>query len=316
MAKTGWIYDERFLQHDTGPNHPERPDRLRAIVAKMQSTGRSARVTPLPFGPATDEILRMNHSQHYIERVVHACAAAEPHIDTVDSAICEISEQIARLAVGGVIAAVDAVMAGEIDNAFCAVRPPGHHAEHEMSMGFCLYNNVAIAARHLRMAHGIERVLILDWDVHHGNGTQHSFEDDPSVFFCSFHEHPNFCYPGTGFPEETGRGAGRGMTLNICMMPGATDADYREQWEKQFEPAARAFRPQFILVSAGFDAHANDPLAGIKLTDEAFPWMASRIVELARDLCGGQLVCLLEGGYNLEALSTGVCNVVSAMLNA
>lgn len=316
MARTAWIYDDRFLDHDTGPNHPERPDRLRAIVARMQSTGLSGRVTPLSFGPATDDVLRLNHAQHYIERVELTCAAGKSHIDTVDSAICPESDAIARLAAGGVIAAVDAVMAGAADNAFCAVRPPGHHAEHELSMGFCLYNNVAIAARHLRKSHGIERVLILDWDVHHGNGTQHSFEGDPNVFFCSFHEHPRFCYPGTGFPEETGRGAGKGTTLNICMMPGATDADYRKQWEEQFEPAARAFAPQFILVSAGFDAHANDPLAQINLTDEAFVWMADRIVKMAREMCGGKLVCILEGGYDLEALSTGVCNVVRVMLDA
>jgi len=316
MARTGWIYDDRFLLHDTGANHPERPDRLRAIVAKMQATGLMSRVTSLPFKPATDEVLRLNHSQHYIERVHEACASGARHIDTVDSAICDVSDEIARLAVGGVLTAVDAVMAGDVDNAFCAVRPPGHHAEHELSMGFCLFNNVAIAARDLQKSHGIERVLILDWDVHHGNGTQHSFENDPSVFFCSFHEHPRFCYPGTGFSEETGRGAGKGTTLNICMMPGATDADYREQWERQFEPAARAFEPQFILVSTGFDAHAKDPLAQVNLTDEAFVWMADRIVKQARELCDGRLVCILEGGYDLDALSTGVCNVVRALLEA
>jgi len=316
MAKTGWVHDDRFLMHDTGSGHPERADRLRAIIARMQATGLLSRLTPLAFEPATDALLELNHTGDYIDRVAAACRDGAPHIDTVDSRICAESEAIARLAVGGAVAAVDAVMQGICDNAFCAVRPPGHHAEHGLSMGFCLYNNIAIAAHHLRTAHGLERVLILDWDVHHGNGTQHSFDEDPNVFFCSIHEHPRFCYPGTGFPEESGRRAGKGTTLNLCMMPGATDADYQEQWRLNFEPAARAFAPQFILVSAGFDAHANDPLAGVNLSDEAFVWMSGRIVEMARDLCGGRVVCLLEGGYDLDALSTGVCNVVRALLDA
>lgn len=316
MAKTGLVYDDQFLMHDTGSGHPERPDRLRAIIARMQATGLLSRVKALAFEPATDALLGLNHTGDYIDRVAAACRDGAPHIDTVDSRICAESEAIARLAVGGAVAAVDAVMQGICDNAFCAVRPPGHHAEHGLSMGFCLYNNIAIAAHHLRTAHGLERVLILDWDVHHGNGTQHSFDEDPNVFFCSIHEHPRFCYPGTGFPEESGRRAGKGTTLNLCMMPGATDADYQEQWRLNFEPAARAFGPQFILVSAGFDAHANDPLAGVNLSDEAFVWMSGRIVEMARELCGGRVVCLLEGGYDLDALSTGVCNVVRALLDA
>jgi len=315
MPRTGWIYDDRFLRHDTGEGHPERPNRLRAIVSKMRASGLLEQVTPLPFEAAGDEVLRSNHAVHYIERVAEACLSGDRHIDSVDSAICPASDEIARLAVGGVVAACDAVMGGTVANAFCAVRPPGHHAEHDHSMGFCLYNNVAIAARRLRKLHGLERVLILDWDVHHGNGTQHSFESDPNVFFCSFHEHPRFCYPGTGFPEETGRGTGKGTTLNLCMMPGATDDDYREQWLENFEPSARAFAPQFILVSAGFDAHANDPLAGINLSDDAFSWMAGRIADIAKDCCKGRLVCILEGGYDLEALSTGVVSVVRVLLD-
>ncbi len=315
MPRTGWCYDARFLLHDTGPHHPERPQRLRAITARLHDDGLLRRLTPLVFGPADLQWIVANHSAEYVERVRRACASGAPYIDTPDSAICPHSFEVAQLAVGALLAACDAVLSGEADNAFCCVRPPGHHAERELSMGFCLFNNVAIAARYLREKWGLERVLIVDFDVHHGNGTQHAFDDDPSVFFCSFHEHPAYRYPGTGREHESGRGPGAGFTLNLPMRPGATDADYREALQGKFMPAAHAFRPQFILVSAGFDAHEADPLADIRLSDAGFEWLSRQIVALARETCGGRLVSTLEGGYDLDALARNVSRHIACLLD-
>jgi len=314
MSETGWVWDERFLRHDTGEGHPERPARLAAIDAEMRRRGLLDRVVRIPIAPAEIESIALIHDREYIRRIEETCARGERFIDTVDSAICSESYEIALLAAGGVLAACDAVMAGGVRNAFCAVRPPGHHAERDRSMGFCLFNNIAIAARHLQRRHGLERVLILDWDVHHGNGTQHSFEDDGSVFFCSIHEHPASCYPGTGHPAERGRDAGLGTTLNLAMPAGTTDDDYQTALTEHFLPAAQSFDPDFVLVSAGFDGHARDPLAAIDLTDDGFTWLGRMGLELATEACGGRLIAVLEGGYDLEALSSNVANVVELLL--
>ena len=314
MNRTGWVYDDRFLLHDTGDGHPERPDRLRAIVREIKRRGLLDRVTEIPALPADLSHIEAIHASGYADRVRQACADRRGYVDSTDSAICPESYDIARLAVGGVLAACDAVMDGEVNNAFCAVRPPGHHAERDVSMGFCLFNNIAIAARYLQRRHDIGKVLILDWDVHHGNGTQHIFEEDETVFFCSIHEHPAHCYPGTGTAEERGIGPGEGTTLNLPMMPGAGDDDYRRVLEEQFLPAARAFSPDFVLVSAGFDAHVRDPLAGINLTDTAYSWLIDTVMNLANAECDGRLVLVLEGGYDLEALSCNVGRVVAALI--
>jgi acetoin utilization deacetylase AcuC-like enzyme len=210
------------------------------------------------------------------------------------------------LAAGGVVNAADAVARGEAGRAFCAVRPPGHHAERSNAMGFCFFNNVAIAAEYLRHQHGIERIAILDWDVHHGNGTQHYFEADPNVFFCSIHQHPDTLYPGTGYAEERGTGAGMGATLNVPMAPGSGDEEYRRAFETTILPALDRFRPEFLLISAGFDAHRADPLGHIKLSTEMFGWMTLHAMELARRHCGGRIVSVLEGGYDLTALADSV----------
>jgi acetoin utilization deacetylase AcuC-like enzyme len=312
--RCGWIHSERFLKHDTGRGHPERSDRLRAITEHLNQAGLNGKLTALPFEALDRTGALTNHNATYLDRLHDACERGARYIDVADSAICAASEEIAYLAAGGGIAAVEAVMSGKVDRAFCAIRPPGHHCERDRSMGFCLLNNVAIAARHLRQGRHLERVLILDWDVHHGNGTQHTFEDDPSVFFCSLHEHPNYCYPGTGFANETGKGAGRGTTMNLPMMPHSKDEDYKEAFRTQFEPAARAFKPEFILVSAGFDAHQADPLATIDLTEEAFAWMTERVTAMADELCEGRLVSFLEGGYDLDALGRSVSVHVSGLL--
>ncbi|MDL1891837.1 histone deacetylase [Sphingobacteriales bacterium CHB3] len=302
MSRTAFAYHERFLDHDTGPHHPERPDRLRAILRGLQQLNLLDRLDRLEFEPAADDLLLLNHSRAYVERLAAACDRGDPYIDCPDSAICRESESIARLAVGAVVAAVDAVMTGRADNAFCAVRPPGHHARRDVSAGFCLYNNIAIAARRLQSKHDAQRVMILDWDVHHGDGTQASFEEDPTVLMCSLHEDPRYCYPGTGFAHERGRGPGEGFTVNLPMPVGARDEHYMKAYEDEVLPHAHAFRPEVLLISDGFDAHRDDPLAGVELSDHGFAWLMTQAVALARELCGGRLIVVLEGGYNLGVL--------------
>ncbi|NNG45673.1 MAG: histone deacetylase, partial [Deltaproteobacteria bacterium] len=213
------------------------------------------------------------------------------------------SYQIALLSAGGAIAGADAVTSGKADRAFCAVRPPGHHAARDEGMGFCLLNNAAITVRALQESHGISRVMVIDWDVHHGNGTQSIFWEDPSVFFFSIHENPAFLYPGTGRQWETGRGAGEGTTLNAPMPPGAGDDEYRLAFEQTLAPAAERFRPEFLVLSAGFDAHRDDPLADLELTEEGFRFLSRFAVDLANRYCGGRIVSILEGGYERESLT-------------
>ena len=214
------------------------------------------------------------------------------------------SFDIALLAAGGALELADQVASGQLDNAFALTRPPGHHAERDMALGFCLFNNVAIAARYLQRHHGIEKVLILDWDVHHGNGTQHTFEDDPSVLYVSLHQYPY--YPGTGAASETGTGRGAGATVNCPMPAGAGDAEYEHAFVERVLPAIDAFAPQFVLLSAGFDAHVDDPLAQMRLSTSFYGWMTARMLEVADRHAGGRLVSLLEGGYDTRALSASV----------
>ena len=205
------------------------------------------------------------------------------------------------LAAGGVTALADNVISREIDNGFALIRPPGHHAERSMALGFCLFNNVAILARYLQKHHGLDRILVMDWDVHHGNGTQHTFEEDPSVLYISLHQYP--FYPGTGAAHETGNGRGRGATLNCPMPAGATDEDYRVAFSQQILPKIDAFKPEAVLISAGFDAHRDDPLAQINLSTEFYGWMSQRMMEAAETHANGRLISMLEGGYDLHALS-------------
>ena len=220
-------YDQAFLQHRTGM-HPERPARLTSIVETLRRDGLWERAVPVDGRVDPEAWIRTIHSEEYIERLDAACRAGLPFIDCPDSAICPDSCKVARLAVSVTLGACDMVMSGEVENGLVLPRPPGHHAEADRSMGFCLFNNIAIAARYLQQQHGLQRILILDWDVHHGNGTQHAFEKDPSVFYCSIHQHPATLYPGTGWPSELGEGLGRGATLNLPLPPGAGDEEFRE----------------------------------------------------------------------------------------
>jgi acetoin utilization deacetylase AcuC-like enzyme len=311
--KTALLIDDRFKEHKTGPGHPERPERLDAIRSGLERAGLMRLLDRVPLEEPADRDIHRVHDPQYLERLVRACQRGAPFIDEPDSAICPLSYEIARTAAGSVIAAVKGVIEGRWKNAFCAVRPPGHHAERDRSMGFCLLNNVAIAAESLIREHGLSRVLILDWDVHHGNATQHSFEERDDVLFVSLHGHPHHVYPGTGFEYETGRGRGEGYTLNVPVLPGAGDAEYRRAFDEKIAPAVERFRPEFVLVSAGFDAHRRDPLAPINLENDSFEWMTWWVLDAAARHCAGRLVSVLEGGYDLTALGECVTLHVEAL---
>jgi acetoin utilization deacetylase AcuC-like enzyme len=300
---TGLVFDERFLLHDTGAGHPERPARLRAIAARLRQTGLWEKLVHIAAKPADLKWVRRLHDADYIERLRSACAANESIIDTSDCPISPQTYGVALLAAGGAIEAAEAVMQGRVDNAFAALRPPGHHAEKRDAMGFCFFGNVAIAADYLTQQHRLERVAIVDFDVHHGNGTQHLLEDRRDALFISIHEHPHYLYPGTGFEHERGEGAGRGFTLNVPMVPPAGDAEYRAAFESAILPVLDGFKPQFIIISAGFDASAADPLAHMSLTPAGFAWMTRAIREVAIRRADGRLLSCLEGGYDLDSLA-------------
>ncbi|MCH7526349.1 MAG: histone deacetylase [Planctomycetes bacterium] len=315
MSNTGLVLDDVFTRHLTGPAHPERPQRLERIATVLEGRGLCGacrRIAPNRIDPHQ---LQRVHSDVYTRRLIDACAQGAPYIDTPDSGICSQSYDIASLAAGSVVEAVDLVMAGEIQNAFCAVRPPGHHAEHDRSMGFCLFNNVVLAVDRLRNKHGLRRVLILDWDVHHGNGTQHLLEEDPDAMFISIHGHPDYVYPGTGFAKECGRRAGLGATLNVPMMPMSGDKEYRRAFDQHIQPVLESFAAEFVLVSAGFDAHRLDPLAPLNLETDSYEWMTRLILDAADHHCRGRLVSLLEGGYHLDALADSVATHLSLLID-
>jgi acetoin utilization deacetylase AcuC-like enzyme len=303
---TGLVYHPIFLEHDTGQMHPECPQRLRAVLTRLDREGLRQELTAIAPRDAENVWLQQIHSANHLREVRDGVAMAAGRLAWLDrdTAVCAASGEAALKAAGGVMAAVDRVMAGEVDNAFCLVRPPGHHAEPERVMGFCLYNSVAIAARYIQRHHGLNKVLIVDWDVHHGNGTQAAFWRDPSVFYYSIHQFP--FYPGSGGPMEVGAGEGEGATLNSPMDAGCGDSDYLHELEKVLLPAAQAFGPDFVLISAGFDAHQADPLGSMRVTDAGFAAMTVMVRGIAAALCGGRLVSVLEGGYDLDALAASV----------
>jgi acetoin utilization deacetylase AcuC-like enzyme len=288
--------DEAMLGHEPGVGHPERPERLATLLDDFAAhpVPGVTRVTPRA---ALREELTLIHSPEHVS-ALGALAGRAARLDP-DTVVSPHSWEAALLAAGAAVGAAEAVLAGEARNAFVWARPPGHHAERGGAMGFCLFNNIAIAAARARQL-GAERVLIIDWDVHHGNGTQHSFEDRRDVLFMSSHQFP--FYPGTGHPDEVGRGEGRGFTVNCGLPAGQRDADLGAVWNDLFLPIASAYRPDLVLVSAGFDPHVRDPLAELELTERGFAAMCTAARQLAEDCCGGRLVLVLEGGYDLEAL--------------
>lgn len=313
MTTCSLLFDDRFKRHATDHGHPERPQRLDAIREGLVAAGLLESLPRIEPTVLSDGHIQFVHAHDYLVRLDAACRQAYPYIDVPDSSICPESYDIAKLAAGGVVKAARQIAGGEAKRAFCAVRPPGHHAEADRSMGFCLLNNIALAAAVLKSEFRIDRMAIIDFDVHHCNGTQHTFEADPGVLVISLHGHPNYLYPGTGYEEEVGAGPGRGYTMNIPMMPGATDEDYRKAFKQRIIPAIGRYAPSVILVSAGFDAHEDDPLGNLALSDEIFEWMTEKILEMAEAHADGRVLSVLEGGYNLEVLRRCVAKHVQLL---
>ena len=314
MGTTGLVYHPAYLDHDMGAGHPESPNRLRAILQQLERSGTAGRVKKIEPRKAEDEWITQIHSPSYLAALnTHQPASGRVALDA-DTSMSPGSLSAAYLAAGGALAGVDAIMRGDVEHAFCAVRPPGHHAETARAMGFCLFNNVAIAARYVQKKYSLSRVLIVDWDVHHGNGTQHSFEQDPSILFFSTHQYPH--YPGTGRATERGIGAGEGFTINVPMDAGDGDDEYHAIFLNVLLPAAEAFKPDFVIVSAGFDAHRDDPLANMGLTEAGYSDLTGLVVGLAKRHAQGRLLSALEGGYNLTALGASVDAHLKVLLAA
>ncbi len=314
MGKTGLVYHPTYLEHDMGAGHPESPNRLRAIMQRLEEGRTAARLVRIEPRPAEDEWITQVHTPGYVASLKRAAPATGRVSLDPDTSMSSGSLSAAYLAAGGTLAAVDAIMSHQVDHVFCAVRPPGHHAESGRAMGFCLLNNVAIAARYIQKKYRLTRVLIVDWDVHHGNGTQHSFENDPSVLFFSTHQYPH--YPGTGRGTERGKGAGAGFTINVPMEAGEGDDEYRAVFQKVLVEAADDFKPEFVIISAGFDAHTDDPLASMGLTEAGYADLTEIVAGIAKRHATGRVLSSLEGGYNLTALAASVEAHVKALLNA
>jgi acetoin utilization deacetylase AcuC-like enzyme len=309
-GRTGWVFSPRFLAHNADQSHPECPERLTAINDRLGELGILEQLCPLKFDTADEaDILRV-HTRRYLADL----DKSEGRQLDPDTWCGKDTPAIARLAAGGTLAATRAVMRGELTNAFCAVRPPGHHAPADRAMGFCYLNNVAIAAADVVAANPEARVLILDWDVHHGNGTQSIFYERADVVYASIHQYP--LYPGTGSAHETGRGPGKGYTINKPLWIGSGDDAFLGAVQEILDEAVRLIRPDLILISAGFDAHADDPLANLTVTTDGFTEATRRVCAFARAHCGGRIVSVLEGGYNLRALADVVSAHVSVLLEA
>jgi acetoin utilization deacetylase AcuC-like enzyme len=298
MKKTGFLFDERYLLHETGPYHPEVPERLLAIFRGIKEADLISKIIPIKADRADRKWIETVHDTNYIDRFGDACFSGKNIFDHPDNQMCSETYDTAFLAVGGILKTIDRVMQGKLDNAFCAVRPPGHHAERSSAMGFCYFNNVAVAARY-----------------HHGNGTQHIFEQDPTVFYYSIHQHPSFAYPGTGREFEYGAGSGHGYTKNNPVLPGQGDEEYKKLITENLLVDFDRFRPEVILVSAGFDAHADDDMSDMNLTTQWYSWIMKKIMEMADRYADGRLISVLEGGYSLKRLPELAKNHIEILLN-
>jgi len=304
--KTGIIKDTRYREHNMGSYHPENPQRLEVIYRMIED---EIMFDYLPIEPraAADEEIQWIHSEAYVKTIKDTSGKDQVMLDP-DTSTSARSYEVATLAVGGVLNAAERIMSGEITNAFAFIRPPGHHAEATRAMGFCLFNNVAIAAEYLLRQHALKKILIVDWDLHHGNGTQHSFAKRKDVLYFSTHQFPH--YPGTGHWSEIGENEGEGHTINVPLNPGKTDQDYLYIFERLLSPIAEEFEPGFILVSAGFDIYEGDPLGGIQISDLGFGALSYSLLQIAEKVCQGRILLALEGGYNPEGLRSGCKQVL------
>jgi acetoin utilization deacetylase AcuC-like enzyme len=304
--KTGIVKDNRYMEHDMGPFHVETPKRIEAIYRMIDEEIEF----PVPLiepRAATEEELALIHTADHISRVKSTAGKDHVQLDP-DTSTSARSWEVACLAAGGVLNAVDAIMEEKIQNGFALVRPPGHHAEASRAMGFCLFNNIAIGAAYLLKTHGLKRILVMDWDLHHGNGTQHSFYNSAQVLYFSTHQFP--FYPGSGHWNETGEGEGEGFTINVPLRAGKTDGDYLSIFQKILRPIASEYEPEFILVSAGFDIYEGDPLGGMQVTKQGFAALAAELIYQAEETSRQRILFALEGGYNLQGLRDGVEQVL------
>ena len=314
MKKTGYLHDMRYMLHDAGPYHPEMAERLTAIYDGIKAGGLLEHLTLLPASRADIKWIQAIHETTYIRKFEELCLSGHTTFEDPDNGICLDSYETAFLAVGGILETIDKIMEGQLDNAFCAVRPPGHHAERDKAMGFCYFNNVAIAARYLQQQWKLPKVAIIDFDVHHGNGTQHIFEDDPTVFYYSIHQHPSFAYPGTGRDFENGKDEGIGFTKNSPVLPGQGDTEYQMLIQADMIPAIRQFAPDFLIISCGFDAHVDDEMSDTRVSTECYTWMMQKMMQLADKYTGGRIISVLEGGYDLARLPELARNHVNVLL--
>ncbi len=308
---TAYLTDGSFTRHNH-PQHPEHAGRIEAVWQALGAAGLSDQLRQIRPTAASDEQILAVHTREHLLRLVAVSQGDRMVRLDPDTYALPVSPEVARLAAGAVIGAVDAVLTAQADNALAIVRPPGHHATADRQMGFCLLNNIAIAARQAQSAHGLEKVLILDYDVHHGNGSNDIFYADPSVLFISLHQYP--FYPGSGALNEIGEDEGRGATINIPLPAGHGDASYRGLFSEIVVPAIERFQPDLMLVSAGFDAHWVDPLASMQLTLAGYDYLARECIKMAERLCDGRIVLVMEGGYDLKALAQGWCNIARALL--
>ncbi len=299
--KTGIVKDMRYMDHNMGDFHPESPKRIEAIYQMIEKDISFPYLTIEPRA-ATEEEIQWVHTSSYVSKIKATSGKERVALDP-DTSTSARSYEVALLAVGGVLKAIELILQGKVQNGFAFIRPPGHHAEASRAMGFCLFNNVAVGAEYLLKKHNHKRILIMDWDLHHGNGTQNSFYNRNDVLYFSTHQYPH--YPGTGHWSETGQGDGEGFTINVPLSPGKTDSDYLYIFEKLLSPIAEKFQPDFFLVSAGFDIYKGDPLGGMKITAEGFGALAHALMRLADKHCKDRILFALEGGYNLQGLSTG-----------
>ena len=310
MRKTGIVRDERYMNHRPGSFHPESHKRLKVIYDMLNDPDMAGQFQEVPVRRAEREELLLIHSPQYVDMVASTEGKVSQSLDP-DTSTSAGSYEAALLAAGGMCQAVSMVIEGELDNAFALVRPPGHHAEKSRAMGFCLFNNVAIGARYAQEYHKVKRVLIVDWDLHHGNGTQHSFEEDPSILYFSTHQYPY--YPGSGAFHEAGRGKGEGFTVNVPLSPRHGDGEYVGIFEKIMKPVALEFKPELILVSAGIDIYENDPLGSMFVSRDGFAALTRSVMDVAQKCCDGKVVITLEGGYDLDGLRASVKSMLKEL---